>query len=310
MKVISLFCGSGGFDLGFIKAGHEIIWANDIDKDAIATYRKNIGNHVLCEDIKKVCATEAPNADVIIGGFPCEGFSIANIRRQTEDKRNKLYLELLRFIMEKKPKIFVAENVPGIKSIANGKVFEVILNDFSKIDYNVKYDILNAANYGTPQIRKRIIFLGIRKNLNIKIDFPPKPTHSENPDATLYTQNLKKWKIVNEAIGDLPEASENCGFFNHIGSKYKVKINNYVGNRATKGHKPSPTIMGRGGGTGGPIIIPHPKLHRRLTPRECARLQDFPDCFVFEGSISSQYRQIGNAVPVNLAYHIGKCLPN
>lgn len=309
MKVISLFCGAGGLDLGFIRAGHKIIWANDTDKDAVNTYRRNIGSHVYCGNISEISTSGVPDADIIIGGFPCEGFSIVNVKRHTEDKRNKLYLELLRFIKQKKPKIFVAENVPGIMSLARGKVFEIILNDFSKAGYNIRYAILDAVNYGVPQFRKRVIFLGIRKDFNFEIYFPPEPTHVEDPGTELFTGHLRKWKTVNEAINDLPEPSENCEVYNHKGTKHKVKINGYVGNRPTRGHRPSPTIMGRGGGTGGPVIIPHPKLHRRLTPRECARLQDFPDDFVFEGSISSQYRQIGNAVPVGLAYNIAACIP-
>lgn len=311
MKVISLFCGAGGLDLGFVKAGHEIVWANDIDKDSVDSFNNYylLGGHGIRKNIYYIPATKIPDADIVIGGFPCEGFSIANLRRHTRDKRNKLYTQLLRVIKRKKPLIFVAENVPGIMSLAKGKVFEMILKDFNKAGYNVRQEVLNAVDYGVPQFRKRVIFLGIRKDLDIKIDFPPKPTHIENPETGLFPTDLKKWITVNDAIGDLPEPSENCGIPNHIGTQHKVKINGYVGNRATKGDKPSPTIMGRGGGTGGPVIIPHPKLHRRLTPRECARLQDFPDDFIFKGSISSQYRQIGNAVPVGLAYHIAKCIP-
>jgi len=309
MKVISLFCGCGGLDLGFIKAGHEIIWANDNDKDSVETYKKNIDNRVVCGDITKVELKDVPDGDIVIGGFPCQGFSIANLDRHTGDKRNQLYLELLRVIKGKKPKFFVAENVPGILSLAKGKIFNMILDDFSNAGYKVSYSILNAANYGSPQTRKRVVFFGIRKDINFITLFPPEPTHAENPESSLFTKNLKKWVTLGVALKGVSEPNEKSKFSNHVGTKHKVKINGYIGNRATNPNKPSPTIVGRGGGTGGPVIIPHPKLHRRLTPRECARLMDFDDSFIFEGSISSQYRQIGNAVTINMAFNIAKCLP-
>ena len=304
MKVISLFCGAGGLDLGFIKAGHKIVWANDFDKDSVETYKNNIGKHVICKDITKVKSKDIPNADIVIGGFPCQGFSIANTLRNENDKRNKLYLELIRIIKDKQPKIFVAENVPGIKSLAKGKVFELILKDFTSLGYDLKYEILNSADYGTPQCRKRIIFFGVRQDINKNFNFPPCQTFSDDKQNTLL---YKPWRTVKDAISDLPEPTEQIP--NHIGNKHKVKINGYMGNRITSWDKPSPTIVGRGGGTGGPVIIPHPNLKRRLTPRECARLQDFPDDFIFYGSISSQFRQIGNAVPINLAYAIAKLIP-
>ena len=117
MKIISLFCGAGGMDLGFVKAGHKIIWANDNDPDSCKTYQRNLGHEPVCKDIEEVPSEEIPGGDVVIGGFPCQGFSIANPYRHTEDKRNKLYLELKRIINDKKPKYFIAENVPGICSI-------------------------------------------------------------------------------------------------------------------------------------------------------------------------------------------------
>ena len=311
MKVISLFCGAGGLDLGFVKANHRIIWANDIDQDSVNTHNgyAPLRGHAICKEIQEIPTAEIPDTDIVIGGFPCEGFSVANLRRSTEDHRNKLYLEYLRVLTDKQPLLFIAENVPGIKSLAGGKVFDMILRDFDGAGYNVKHDILNAVDYGVPQSRRRVIILGVRKDIDITIQFPPVPTHAQEPGNNLFTQHLRRWKTVNEAIGDLPEPSDNCGIYNHEGTKHVVRINGYVGNRATRGDLPSPTIMGRGGGTGGPVIIPHPKLHRRLTPRECARLQDFPDDLIFCGSVSSQYRQIGNAVPVGLSYSIAKCIP-
>ncbi|MBA7492335.1 Modification methylase BspRI [subsurface metagenome] len=325
MKVISLFSGPGGMDLGFLKAGHEIVWANDNDKDCVETYRNyfvkkyNISpDCIVCKDIRKIKAEEIPNGDVVIGGFPCQGFSIANPYRHTKDQRNELYLELLRIIREKKPKYFVAENVPGICSIGGyetkedkrkreGRVLKIILKDFEDSGYNVTWKILNAADFGVPQNRRRVIILGTRKDLIQKLKHP-EPTHSKNPKAGLFG-SLKKYVTLGEAIGDLQEPSENYPIPNHVGTKHVVKINNYIGNRKTYPNKPSPTIVGRGGGTGGPVIIPHPNGKRRLTVRETARIQSFPDDLEFMGSNSSCYRQIGNAVPWPLAYHIAKMMP-
>jgi DNA (cytosine-5)-methyltransferase 1 len=315
MKVVSLFCGAGGMDYGFLKANHEIIWANDFDKDSVNTYKKNIckefdlpEEHVVLEDIKKICSSEIPECDVVIGGFPCQGFSVANPYRHVEDSRNILYLELLRIIKDNKPKYFVAENVPGILNIGKGKVIKMIMKDFKDAGYKAHYKILNAADFGVPQKRRRVIILGTRDDVEPTI-VHPKPTYSPKPKTTIEGRTLKRWLTVREAISDLPEPDTGKDIPNHYGTKHKVKVNGFIGNRATKWDDPSPTIVGRGGGTGGPVIIPHPNLHRRMTVRETARLQSFPDTFIFEGSTSSQYRQIGNAVPWLMAYHIAKMIP-
>lgn len=183
LKVISLFSGAGGMDLGFINAGFEIIWANDFFEDAVNSYRKNIGKHMIHGDITKISSADIPDgADVIIGGFPCQGFSVANTRRSMEDKRNFLYKEMLRVIADKKPKFFVAENVKGLLSIERGKVFEMIKSDFENlqdsdgkvIGYKVEARILNAAEYGVPQARERVVIIGNR----IGVENPyPIPTH-------------------------------------------------------------------------------------------------------------------------------------
>lgn len=314
MNVVSLFCGAGGMDLGFIKAGHKIVWANDNDLDSCNTYEFNIGHKVICKDIKQVKSNEIPDCDIVIGGFPCQGFSIANKYRSLEDNRNSLYLELLRIIKDKKPKYFIAENVPGICSLGGyatkedklnhkGIIFSQILKELesaNNIGYTVNFKILNSADFGVPQIRRRVIIFGVRKDINQELEYP-KPIYFKNSITN-------KWLTVKEALANLPENPSNK-IPNHIGTNHKVKINGHIGNRKTEWNKPSPTIVGRGGGTGGPVIIPHPNLKRRMTVRETARLQTFPDNFIFKGSITSQYRQIGNAVPVEMAYYIAKQLP-
>lgn len=161
LKVISLFSGAGGMDLGFINAGYEIIWANDLFQEAVDSYRKNIGKHMIYGDITKISNDDIPyGADVIIGGFPCQGFSVANTKRSMEDKRNFLYKEMLRIIESKKPKFFVAENVKGLLSMERGKVIEMIKSDFEQLGYTVDARVLNAAEYGVPQARERVVIIG------------------------------------------------------------------------------------------------------------------------------------------------------
>jgi len=310
MKVVSLFCGCGGLDLGFERAGHHIIWANDIDENAIETYRNNFDltkTKVILGAIENIASDEIPNCDIVIGGFPCQGFSVANPYRKEEDQRNQLYLELLRVINDKQPMFFLAENVTGITNLGGyesqedkknkiGKVFKMILKDFDNIGYNINWKIVNSADYGVPQLRKRVIIVGVRKDINFQYKFP-QPIYKKD-----------KYITIKDAIFDLPReyCNEENKIYNHQGSRHKVKINQYLGNRKLDWNKPSPTILGRGGGTGGAVIHPHPDLHRRLTVRECARIQTFDDDFIFYGSNSAAYIQIGNAVPPKLAYYLAK----
>src|SRR5690625_1477278 len=148
-------------DLGFINAGYDIVWAVDFFKEAVETYRHNISEDIILGDITKIDSSEIPiDADVIIGGFPCQGFSVANSNRSEKDERNFLYLEMLRIVKDKKPNVFVAENVKGIMSLGQGKVLELIKKDFESIGYKVSAQLLNAAEYGVPQARERVIIIG------------------------------------------------------------------------------------------------------------------------------------------------------
>ena len=376
MNIVSYFAGAGGMDLGFSFAGHNIIWANDFDQAAVNTYNNNIGkfsNHnAECCDIVKLLDKSKeeidkiiPDCDVIIGGFPCQGFTIANLNRSMSDDRNFLYMQLLKGISVKQPPFFLLENVKGLENIDDGQVLPMIIKDLenagtkdSKLfpsdgpGYRVVYNVLNAYDFGVPQNRERVIILGIRNDIELgslkdhilekplNKDKPSKklylaPTHSSKskakeedlpkdktnkmyddwvksinvkdyfkPDGTLYATTT-----LRDAIGDIPwEYDDNTTFHNHCGSKCKVKIANHIGNRATKWDHRGPTIMGRGSGTGGPLIPPHPEQHRRLSIREVARIQTFPDNFIFCGTNSECYRQIGNAVPVLLAYNVALML--
>lgn len=210
-KVLSLFSGAGGMDLGFLHSGFDIVWANDFFEEAVNSYKKNIGNHVVKGDITQIPSEDMPDEiDVVIGGFPCQGFSVANTRRSMEDKRNFLYKEMLRVISDKKPLFFVAENVKGIMSIEGGKVFEMIKSDFenltdkdgNKIGYKVDAKILNAAEYGVPQARERVVIIGNRLGLENPY---PKKTHFI-PGITEGKEGLKPAITTEQAIGFLSDA--------------------------------------------------------------------------------------------------------
>jgi DNA (cytosine-5)-methyltransferase 1 len=306
MKVVSLFSGAGGLDLGFIKAGHEIIWANDNFVDAVKTYRKNIGDHIICEDISTIPSDEIPEHDILIGGFPCQGFSVANTSRGEGDERNKLYLELLRILVDKQPKFFLAENVKGILSFLHGKVFEMIIRDFEKAGYKVKYEVLNAANFGVPQRRERVIILGVRNDVDFDLEHP-EPTHGGV--SNLFSET-KSWVSIGDALKNIPEPEEEHNLINHTYSKFKLKFNGYLGNRAIDPNKPAPTVTARGDEKGGVVVLHHPNNHRRMSVRELALTQSFPIDFIFEGNNSSAYRQIGNAVPPVLAFAVASMFPN
>jgi DNA (cytosine-5)-methyltransferase 1 len=300
MKVVSLFSGAGGFDLGFIQAGHKVVWANDINTDCAITYRHNIGNHFVVGDIKDIPTCEIPDCDVVIGGFPCQGFSQANRNRNSEDERNKLYLEFVRVVNDKQPKYFVAENVRGLLSIDKGEAIKMIVKDFQDLGYNVDYKVFDAADFGVPQNRKRVIIIGVRNDIFTgKFPFPI-PTYAAKSD---FLHN--KWITIGKALENIPDPSEeNTTLLNHIYSKYKVTDRNFTGHRKTDPDKPSPTILAKD--TGGNVATHHPKNHRRMSVRESAIIQTFPLDFEFFGSMGSMYRQIGNAVAVRFAKCIGQ----
>jgi DNA (cytosine-5)-methyltransferase 1 len=294
MKVISLFAGCGGLDLGFIKAGFNVVWANDWDKEACESYRLNINDHIVHDSIYNIIPDDVPYGDILIGGFPCLGFTVAKGKdRSLDSEYNQLFQEYARILDAKGPKYFVVENVAGIKS---GKEFNdffhnVILKTFedSGIGYKVKYKTLVSSSFGVPQNRKRVIIFGTRIDINKEPEFPD-----------VAVEDLVTLK---HAIYDLPlDYDEKV--LNHTGTKHRVKINNYVGNRQLDWDKPSPTITGRGSRSGGAVIHPHPNRHRRLTVRECARIQSFPDNFEFVGSNGACFAQIGNAVPPIMAFFI------
>jgi DNA (cytosine-5)-methyltransferase 1 len=307
MKIVSLFSGCGGLDLGLIQAGHEIIWANDIFADAVSTYRINISDHVDERDIRKIPSSDIPDCDVVVGGFPCQGFSVANRNRHVSDIRNQLYRQMIRVIKDKKPKFFIGENVKGMASLGGGEVLKTIIRDFERIGYNVQWEIVNAADYGVPQNRIRLIIFGVRNDISIgKFNFPPKKTHA-NPDQAKALKRLP-WKSVGKALDHFPTPENGKHIPNHEFSKYKLRFNGHIGHRFINPDRPAPTVTGRGDEKGGVVVLHHPNNERRMTARELAAVQSFPDDFKFEGTKTSAYRQIANAVPPLLGEALGNML--
>ena len=306
MRVASLFSGAGGLDLGLVEAGHSIVWANDIFKDAAATYTRNLQHPVDQRDISRIAAKNIPDCEVVVGGFPCQGFSVANWGRTTDDPRNLLYRELVRVVRVKRPRYFVAENVKGVASLAKGVVLRRIVGDFEKVGYRVVHQILNAADYGVPQCRLRLVIVGTRRDQPSTLAFPPRPTHADPKHAA--GLSLPPWQAVGEALAHFPEPEDGSGLPNHECSKYKLLFNGYLGHRHVDPNAPAPTVTARGDDRGGVVVLHHPGNHRRVTARELAAIQSFPDDFVFEGTKTSVYRQIANAVPPLLGRALGLML--
>ena len=211
---------------------------------------------------------------------------------------NSFYLT----ISKKQPKFFVAENVKGILSLAKGKIIKQIEHDFADAGYVVSVNVVNMADYGVPETRQRVIILGQQKQFgpSMIIGLPPK---TNSKDGKL----LPKWRTIKEAIDRYPDPDSENEYLNHIYSKYKVIVRDYTAHRKTDPNKPSPTILARGNGGGGVCAIPHYNGKRRLTIRESAAIQTFPDDFEFYGPMGSCYRQIGNAVPPLFAFQLAKC---
>lgn len=313
--VVSLFSGCGGMDLGFTGEFHflgkeyrknpfKIVFANDFEKKACETYEYNFKRKIICEDIHNINEKDIPDCDVIIGGFPCQDFSLAGKRKGFDTVRGKLYKEMLRIVNYKKPKVFVAENVEGISLDLNGvSPLNKIIEEFKLSGYNVKYKLFNTANYDVPQTRKRIIIIGVRNDLKIEPKFPKEVLTEEN------------WVTAKTAIDDLWDKLDKNTVSNHSSKDYsKAKFldnGKGQGNRQIDANKPSITIRAEHHGnieghyrSLNPNEPSNRKYWRRLTIRECARLQSFPDNFIFPCAASSAYKQIGNAVPPVFGWYI------
>ncbi|MEG4582011.1 DNA cytosine methyltransferase [Microcoleus sp. MON1_C5] len=307
-RLISLFSGCGGMDLPFHQAGFEVVWAIDSNQYACKTFCRNIADVIINDSIENIDIGQVPEAEICIGGFPCQDFSLIWKRPGLEGTRGNLYTYFLDFVNKKKPKAFVAENVKGLLSANNYQAIKQIISDFESIapGYLVKPKLYNFADYGVPQFRQRVLLVGIRMDTGFNFVHPqpeygqdrknPYRTAGEalkNVEAVL--DNNKHHKIQARTVEILNRIKPG-GNFSDIPKDSPYYVKGMISHVYRRIHpdKPSSTIIaGGGGGTWGY----HYLEPRSLTNRERARLQTFPDDFVFEGSTTEVRRQIGNAVP-------------
>jgi len=318
MEIVSLFSGAGGLDKGFEKAGFNVVWANEYDSTIWETFRLNFPHTKLdMRNIVDVPMNDVPDVDGIIGGPPCQSWSEAGAGRGIEDKRGQLFYEYIRILKGKQPKFFLAENVAGILHPKHAKAFSNIIQEFGNAGYKVSHELLNANDYDVPEDRLRVIVVGYRKDLGKKFEFPKPQTNKLVLRDAIYDLRLAKpAKDGNRTNGDELKVSNHEYMNGGFSTIYMSR------NRVRSWNEPSFTIQA--GGRHAPIHPQAPKmkfieqnkrvfmpgkehLYRRLSVRECARIQTFPDDFVFRyENIADGYKMIGNAVPVNFAFHIAK----
>lgn len=308
LKVASLFCGCGGTDVGLL-GGFEflgkhynenpidIVYANDIDDNACSIFKENFNITPDNRDIREVSSRDIPDFDILTGGFPCQSFSIVaqNPKRLgVKDDRGKLFFEMCRILREKQPKCFIAENVKGILTANKRGAFPLIIKEFEDCGYDIKYDILNSADFGVPQKRERVIIVGFRKDLNIKFEFSEVEITSKNdytPLKTVIENDVdEKYYFSQKAVNGMikKRATMNKGRAQDI-----EKPCNTVGAHLAKVslNSTDPVLMVNG-------------RYRRFTPREVARIQSFPESFKLVGSEAAQYRALGNAIPPIMFWYV------
>ena len=314
LKVASLFCGCGGTDVGLLgnfdflgkhysTNNMEIVYANDIDDNACKIFEENFGIKPDNRDIREVASMDLPDFDILTGGFPCQSFSIIaqNPKRLgVKDDRGKLFFEMCRILKDKQPKCFIAENVKGLLTANQRSAFPLILEEFKNSGYDVKYMILNSANYGVPQKRERVIIVGFRKDLKIDFVFP-------NPvitDEDLF-EPLKK--VIENTVDEKYYFSEKAveGMM-----KKREKMNK---GRAQDIEKPCNTVgahLAKVSLNSTDPVLFNGSRYRRFTPREVARIQSFPETFELIGTESAQYRALGNAIPPVMIWYVANSVKN
>lgn len=323
-KIISLFSGCGGLDLGFHQEGYETVWANDFDHWACETFKKNIGDVIIEGDIEQIDPYDnksIPDCDIVLGGFPCQDFSMIWKRPGLDGERGNLYKSFLRVVDAKKPKVFVAENVKGLLTANNKKAIKQIVSDFEKIapGYNVKVKLYNFADYGVAQLRERILIVGIRSDIDFDFEHP-EPTHSAK------NEDLLPHVTAGQALENIPSDAKNMeqqnlspktveklklisagGNFTDIPKDHPLYVKGMISHVYRRIHpdQPSKTIIAAGGGGTWGYHYPEP---RSLNNRERARLQSFPDDFEFVGTMAQVRKQIGNAVPPQGVRELAKTL--
>jgi len=320
LDVVSLFSGCGGADLGiiggfnFLRRNYRahntrIIHASDFDAKAVASYNLNFSHPARVLDVRDL-NLDGTEADLLIGGFPCQSFSTVNPTKDPTDSRGQLYLEMARVIQQVKPRVFIAENVVGFARLGGGKYLNAAVAEFESCGYVVQYQILNAADYGIPQLRKRLFIVGVRSNIKQTFQFP-EPTHGEAGE-------LRSYVPLSRVIENLEPRDPKYFFSQRAVAGVKRAKKNMKRALAQDLKKPCLTITSHLAkvslNSRDPVLLVDSRreLYRRFTPREAASIQSFPKSFKFAGSDADAYRQIGNAIPPVLMWHlmdaISRCL--
>lgn len=303
-KVISLFSGCGGLDLGFRKAGFKITLAIDNNQYACASYKKNFPEcKILQKDIREIKDSQFPKTiDLIIGGYPCQGFSEAGLQK-LDDERNFLYKEFGRCLKIIQPKMFLAENVHGLINMNNGKVITQMVKEFQEKNYNVKYKLINVKNYGIPQDRIRVFIIGVRKDLDLQFYFP----------LPSYGEDLKQYRTLKDAIWHLkenPGSYYNGSYTTRYMARQRKRMWNQVSycivaSADKNPQHPAGELMRR---------INYNKYefvgneNRSMSLKECLVIQTFPEDYILEGPLFERYRQVGNAVPPLLSEYLANAI--
>lgn len=308
-KVVSLFAGCGGCDQGIVggftfnnkeyaRLPFELVYALDIDQKALNTHKLNFEcSTIECGNICDIPSDDIPAHDVLIGGFPCQSFSTVNPTKDPFDDRANLYKQMVRIAKDKQPKVFIAENVKGLMTLHKGEIFKRVCEAFEEAGYTLAFKLLNAANFGVPQKRERVILVGFRNDLKTKFEFPNE-TNNDN------------WIPLSVAVPKLAINESKYYFSERAVQGMKNAKNNMKRGLAQKLTEPCLTVTSHLAkvslNSRDPVLLvdPEKELYRRFTPREAARIQSFPDTFQFAGSETDAYRQIGNAVPPVLFWNI------
>ena len=295
---ISLFAGAGGLDIGFENAGFKVIWANDFDADSCKTHENWSNAKVVCGDIAKIDASEIPDADIMLGGFPCQGFSLSGPRK-IDDSRNVLYKHYVRIVKAKRPLMFVGENVKGLLTMGGGSIIEAIVAEFEDCGYDVYYKLLNAKNYGVPEDRERVIIVGFRKDLGMTtFEYPaPRPYQLSMRDVLVNLSEPKPEEICNAPYSSRYMSRNRKRQWDEVSYTIPAmakQVTLWPGSPDM--HKIDKDLweFGKGG------------ITRRFSWREAAAIQTFPRDIEFHGDLTSKYKQIGNAVPPVLAEAVAR----
>lgn len=313
LKVASLFCGCGGSDLGLLggftflgrhypRLNFDIVYAVDFDKYAVDTYNRNFIHPASCADVSDVDFNALPEIDLLIGGFPCQSFSTVNPTKDTNDERANLYKQIVRFLKEKSPKYFICENVKGLITLHKGAIIKKIVREFESVGYKVQYRLMKAVEFRIPQRRERVFIIGIRQDIDCDFQYPTPLNSIENavPLSTVIERldiPEQKYYFSERAVQGMKNAKNNMkrGLWQDLNGPC-LTITSHLAKTSINSRDP---LL---------LVDPKKELYRRFTPREAARIQSFPENFILNNSEAKSYKQIGNAIPPVLMWHIAKAL--